>query len=163
MLNKKTIKSILLEIEASYYNYEEYLQEVISEILNNNNSDVKYIIASKNNYLHLYKYSESDYITWLYNNCIIDDTDINDLINNYRVVLEYVQKNYLDYYVENSILNFINAKKFRRLLYNDKPLLQQVINTIYTNIRNYKDNKYLTYYYNLNKELYHELKKIQYI
>lgn len=38
MLNKKTIKSILLEIEASYYNYEEYLQEVVSEILNNNNS-----------------------------------------------------------------------------------------------------------------------------
>lgn len=161
MLNKKTIKSILLEIEASYYNYEEYLQEVISEILNNNNSDVKYIIASKNNYLHLYKYSGSDYITWLYNNCIIDDTDINDLINNYGVVLEYVQKNYLDYYVENSILNFINAKKFRRLLYNDKPLLQQVINTIYTNIRNYADNEYLMHEYNLNKELYKKLIKIK--
>lgn len=164
MLNKKIVKSILLEVESCCYNYEKYLQEVIDIVFNDDNN-IKYIIAreSDNGYLTLYKYNESDYILWLYNNYIIDDTDINDLINNYEVVLEYVRKNYIDYYVEDSILNFINIRKFRKELYNNKSLLQQVINNIYTNIRNYKDNEYLIYYYNLNKKLYHELKKIQYI
>lgn len=163
MLNKKTIKDILLEIESCCYNYEKYLQEVISEILNNDNNDMKYIIARESdNGLTLYKYSESEYISWLYNSLFIDDDDdINDLINNYEIILEYVKKNYIDYYIEDNILNFINIKKFRNMLYNNKTLLQEVINNIYTNIRNCENNDYLIYDYNLNKKLYHELKKIQ--
>ncbi len=62
MLNKKTIKNILLEVEYSYYNYEKYLNEVTERVLNKKNSDVKYLIARENNYLVLYKYNQSDYI-----------------------------------------------------------------------------------------------------
>lgn len=163
MLNKKTVKNILLEVESCCYNYEKYLQEVVDIVLNDNGDDIKYLIAreSDNGYLTLYKYSESDFISWLYNSYYINDGDINDLINNYEVMREYVQKNYIDYYIEEDITNFINISKFRKMLYNNKFLLQQVINSIYTNIRNYKDNKYLIYEYNLNKKLYHELKRIQ--
>jgi len=163
MLNKKIIENILLEVEESCYNYEKYLQEIIEEVLNDKSSDIKYLIARENNngYLTLYKYSESDYISWMYDNCYIDDADVNDLINNYEVMLECIRKNYIDYYIEENILNFINITKFRKELYNNKSLLQKVINDIYTNIRNYADNDYLTSEYNLNEKLYHELKKIQ--
>ena len=34
MLNEKVIKKILLEVEASYFNYEEYLNDVITRLLN---------------------------------------------------------------------------------------------------------------------------------
>lgn len=163
MLNKKMVKDILLEVESGCYNYEKYLQEVVDIVLNNNSSDIKYLIAreSVNGWLTLYKYSESDYIEWLCDNYYIDNEDIEELINNYEVVREYVQKNYIDYYVENNILNFINIRKFKNMLYNNKPLLQLIINNIYTNIRNCKDNEYLIYDYNLNKKLYYELKKVQ--
>lgn len=163
MLDKKTVKNILFEVEASCYNYEKYLQEVINIVLNDNNSDIKYIIARENNYnnLTLYKYSESDYITWLYDCFDINNADINDLVSNYFIIINYVQKGYIDYYIENNILNFINIKKFRRKLYNNKSLLQEVANDIFTNIRNYSDNEYLISEYNLNKKLYSELIKIE--
>lgn len=163
MLDKKTVKNILLEIEASCYNYERYLQQIVDIVFNDNDNDVKYIIARENNYnnLTLYKYSESDYITWLYDCFDINNADINDLVKHYEIVLNYVQKGYIDYYVENNILNFINIKKFRRKLYNNKSLLQEVANDIFTNIRNYSDNEYLISEYNLNKKLYSELIKIE--
>lgn len=163
MLDKKTVKNILFEVEASCYNYEKYLQEVINIVLNDNNGDIKYIIARENNYnnLTLYKYSESDYITWLYDCFDINNADINDLVSNYFIIINYVQKGYIDYYIENNILNFINIKKFRRKLYNNKSLLQEVANDIFTNIRNYSDNEYLISEYNLNKKLYSELIKIE--
>lgn len=159
MLDKKTIKNILLEVEASCYNYERYLQEVIDIVLNDNGNDIKYLITRENDngYLTLYKYSESDFISWLY----IDDTDINNLINNYEVILEYVQKNYIDYYIEEDITNFINISKFRKMLYNNKnSILNIVLNKISQNIRNYANNEYLINEYNLNKKLYKELIKI---
>ena len=163
MLNKKTIENILLEVEESCYNYEKYLQEIIEEVLNDKSSDIKYLIARENNngYLTLYKYSESDFIEWLCNNCDIYNIDINDLFHSYGTLLEYVQKKYIDYYIEENLLNFINITKFRKELYNNKSLLQKVINDIYINVRNYADNDYLTSEYNLNEKLYHELKKIQ--
>ena len=162
MLEKKTIKNILLEVEASNYNYEKYLQDIINEVLNDNNSDIKYIIARENNYdyLCLYKYNVNDYILWLYDNDA-EDVEISDLINNYEIILEYVQKNYIDYYIEENITNFINIKKFRNMLYNNKLLLQEVANDIFTNIRNYSNNDYLIHEYNLNKKLYQALKRIQ--
>ena len=161
MLKKRTIKNILLEVEASCCNYEEYLQEIIDIVFNDNNNDVKYIIARENNYncLCLYKYSEKGYISWLCNDYNIED--LSELKNNYSFVYEYVQKNYIDYYIEKDITNFISISKFRNMLYNNKMLLQQVINNIFTNLRNCKDNKYLTNGYNLNKKLYHELLKIK--
>ena len=58
-------------------------------------------------------------------------------------------------------MNFINVKKFRKKLYKNKSLLQEVINDIFTNIRNYENNKYLINEYNLNKKLYRELIKIK--
>lgn len=161
MLDKKIVKDILLEVEASCCHYEKYLQEVINIFFNDNNSDIKYIIAREYNYLHLYKYSESDYIAWLYDNFYIDDTDVNDLVGNYAIILEYVQKEYIDYYVENNILNFINIKKFRKGLYNNNLLLKEVINDIFTNVRNYSNNEYLINEYNLNKKLYEKLIKIK--
>lgn len=163
MLDKKTVKKILLEVEASYHNYEKYLQEVIDIVLNDNNGDIKYIIAREKNYnyLHLYKYSASNYIAWLYNNFYIDDADVNNLIANYEIILEYVRKEYIDYYTEESLLNFINIKKFRKELYNNKSLLKEVVNDIFTNVRNYSNNEYLTSEYNLNKKLYKELIKIK--
>jgi len=168
MLNKKTIKNILLEVESCCYNYEEYLQEVISEVLNDSASDIKYIIARENDngYLTLYKYNESDYIEWLYNEFCYEfntynDINIDALINNYGMVRGYAQKNFIDYYIENDILNFINVRKFRKKLYNNKSLLYKIINNIRINVQNYADNDYLTSAYNLNKKLYHELKKIQ--
>ena len=160
MLDKKTVKSVLLEVEISCYNYEKYLQEIVDIVFNDNNNDIKYIITRENSYLCLYKYSESDYISWLYDN--IDNLqDLNELKNNYSIVREYIQKNYIDYYIKNNILNFINVKKFRKKIYNNKSLLQLVINNIYTNVRNYANDNCLTYEYNLNKKLYHELEKIQ--
>jgi len=163
MLDKKIVKNILLEVESSCYNYEKYLQEVVNEALNNNSNDVKYLIVRENDngYLTLYKYSESDYIEWLYDNYDMYDIYIYDLFRRYGILLEYVQKNYIDYYIEDNITNFINISKFRNMLYNNKSLLQKVINHIYTNMRNCKDNNYLIYEYNLNKKLYHELKEIQ--
>ena len=162
MLDKKTIKNILLEVEASCYNHEKYLQEVIDEVLNDNNGDIKYIIARDYSYncLCLYKYSASDFILWLYDNGA-ENTEISDLINNYEVVIEYVKKKYIDHYIKNNILNFINVKKFRKELYNNQSLLQEVINDIFTNIRNYSNNDYLIHEYNLNKKLYQALKKVQ--
>ena len=163
MLDKKMVKNILLEVEASCYNYEKYLQEVVSKVLNDKNNDVKYLITRENDnsYLTLYKYSESAFVAWLYNNCYINNEDVNGLIDNYEIVREYVQKNYIDYYIENNILNFINIGKFKKELYNNKLLLQEVINDIAANVRNYSNNKYLIYEYNLNKKLYNELKKMQ--
>ena len=162
MLDKKTVKSVLLEVEISCYNYEKYLQEIVDIVFNDNNNDIKYIITRENSYLCLYKYSASDYMLWLYDN--IDNLqDLNELKNNYGFLLEYtqVQKNYFNYYAKNNILNFINVKKFRKKIYNNKSLLQLVINNIYTNVRNYANDNCLTYEYNLNKKLYHELEKIQ--
>lgn len=163
MLDKKIVRNILLEVEESCRNYAKYLQEVVDIVLNDNSNDIKYLITKENDKLTLYKYSESDFLNWLC--CEFDaiDTDINDLFHNYGLKLEYtqVQKKYIDYYIEENILNFINVRKFRKKLYNDKFLLQQIINDLYVNIRNYQDNEYLIYEYNLNKKLYHELKKIQ--
>ena len=162
MLDKKTVKNILLEVESSCYNYEKYLQEIVSGALNNNSNDIKYLIVRENDngYLTLYKYSESDFISWLYLNGA-NNMNINDLISIYEIMAGYAQNNYIDYYIEDNITNFINISKFRNMLYNNKSLLQKVINNIYTNICNCKDNNYLIYEYNLNKKLYHELKKIQ--
>ena len=113
MLNKKTVKNILLEVEANCYHYEEYLQEIVNIVLNENNKDVKYIITREKNYnyLHLYKYSESDYITWLYNNYNNID-NLRELKNNYSIIREYIQKNYIDYYIEENITNFLTLIKF---------------------------------------------------
>jgi hypothetical protein len=78
------------------------------------------------------------------------------------MIYEYVKQNYIEYYAEENILNFINVSKFRKMLYkNEKGILNITLNTIYTNVRNYSNNKYLINEYNLNKELYHKLKKIQ--
>jgi hypothetical protein len=48
MLDKKIVKNILLEVEASCYNYEKYLNEVVKLILDK--KDVKYLITRKNEY-----------------------------------------------------------------------------------------------------------------
>lgn len=160
MLNKKTVKNILLEVESAYYNYEKYLNEVIKSILDK--KDIKYLIARENNYLTLYKYSESDYMLWLYMNYDIYEEEKEELINSYSIIHEYVQKHYIEYYTEENILNFINISKFRNMLYNNKKgILTATLNSIYANIRNCANNKYLINEYNLNKKLYHELKKIQ--
>jgi hypothetical protein len=164
MLDKKIVKNILLEVEAGYYNYEKYLNEVVARVLNKDKEDVKYLIARENEYLTLYKYSESDYIQWLYESCDYDiyDIYIKELKNNYDTIYEYVKGNYIDYYVEEDITNFINISKFRNMLYkNEKGILNITLNTIYTNVRNYANNEYLIKEYNLNKELYHVLKMIQ--
>lgn len=161
MLNKKNIKLILSEIEAGCYNYERYLNDVITRILNKKN--IKYLIVreSENGYLTLYKYSQSNYIEWLYNNYDIEDS-LNTFKDDYYIIYEYVQQNYIDYFVEECILNFINISKFENMLYNnEKGILNIVLSSIYVNIRNYANNKYLINEYNLNKKLYHELKKIQ--
>lgn len=157
MLNKKTIKNILLEVEASCYNYEKYLNELIKLILDK--EDIKYLIARENDYLILYKYSEDEYIQWLYDKYDVYDED--DVYDNYSLLCEYANQNYIEYYVEENILNFINISKFRNMLYNNEKILNIILNNIYGNIRNYANNKYLVYEYNLNKKLYHELKKIQ--
>lgn len=163
MLNKKVIKKILLEVEASYFNYEEYLNDVITRLLNKD--DIKYLIAreGENGYLTLYKYSQSDYIKWLYNNYDIDDLQVlNELKNNYATIYEYVQQNYIDYFVEENILNFINISKFRNMLYkNKKSILNITLNSIVQNIQNYSNNEYLIREYNLNKKLYKELLNIK--
>lgn len=155
MLNKKTIEILLLEIEAYCYNYEKYLNEIINEVLiNKKSSDIKYIIARENNYLVLYKYSQSDYEMWL-----ID----NNVDNNYSYdyIYNYVQQNYIDYYVEENFLNFINVTKFRKMLYNNKDILSIALNLIRQNIENYANNEYLINEYNLNKKLYKELLNIE--
>ena len=163
MLNKKVIKKILLEVEASYFNYEEYLNDVIIRLLNKD--DIKYLIAreGENGYLTLYKYSQSDYIKWLYDYYDIDNSQIlNELKNNYSTIYEYVQQNYIDYFVEENILNFINISKFRNMLYkNKKSILSITLNSITQNVRNYANNKYLIKEYNLNKKLYQELLNIK--
>jgi hypothetical protein len=162
MLDKKIVKNILLEVEAGYYNYEKYLNEVIERVLNN--KDFKYLIAREDNYLVLYKYDEDEYIQWLYDNYDIYDEydEISTLKNNYSMIYEYVKQNYIEYYAEENILNFINVSKFRKMLYkNEKGILNITLNTIYTNVRNYANNEYLIKEYNLNKELYHVLKMIQ--
>lgn len=169
MLNKKTIEILLLEIEASCYNYEEYLNEIINEILiNKKGGDIKYLIARENNYnyLTLYKYSQSDYEMWLIDNYAISNVDnfISELeYNNYSYdyIYNYVQQNYIDYYVEENILNFVNVTKFRKELYNNNSLLQKIKSNIITNIQNYSNNKYLINEYNLNKKLYKELLNIE--
>lgn len=161
MLNKKEIELILLEVEASYYNYERYLNEVIKLILDK--EDIKYlIIREKNyNYLTLFVYSESDYIQWLYDEYDAYD-ELSELKNNYSMIYEYVKQNYIDYYVEENILNFINISKFRNMLYNnEKGILNITLNSIYVNIRNYANNKYFIKEYNLNKKLYEELLNIK--
>ena len=163
MLNKKVIKKILLEVEASYFNYEEYLNDVIIRLLNKD--DIKYLIAreGENGYLTLYKYSQSDYIKWLYDYYDIDNSQIlNELKNNYSTIYEYVQQNYIDYFVEENILNFINISKFRNMLYkNKKSILNITLNSIVQNIQNYSNNEYLIREYNLNKKLYKELLNIK--
>ena len=162
MLNKKVIKKILLEVEASYFNYEEYLNDVIIRLLNKD--DIKYLIAreGENGYLTLYKYSQSDYIKWLYDYYDIDNSQIlNELKNNYATIYEYVQQNYIDYFVEEDILNFINVSKFRKALYNNKDVLNSTLNSIVQNIQNYSNNEYLIREYNLNKKLYKELLNIK--
>jgi hypothetical protein len=166
MLDKKIVKNILLEVEAGYYNYEKYLNEVVERVLNKDKEDVKYLIARENNYnyLTLYSYSECDYIQWLYDNYDFYDEydEISTLKNNYSMIYEYVKQNYIEYYAEENILNFINVSKFRKMLYkNEKGILNITLNTIYLNIRNYSNNEYLVNEYNLNKKLYSELKKIQ--
>lgn len=159
MLNKKIVKNILLEVEAGYYNYERYLNDVITRILNKKN--IKYLIASENGYLTLYKYSQSDYIEWLYNNYDIDDS-LNTFKDDYYIIYEYVQQNYIDYFVEECILNFINISKFENMLYNnEKGILTITLNLIAQNVRNYQDNKYLIKEYNLNKKLYKKLLNIK--
>lgn len=161
MLNKKTVKNILLEVEASCYNYEKYLNEIIKLILDKK-EDIKYLISEENSYLTLYKYSESDYILWLYKNYDIYEEEEEELKDNYSMIYEYVKENYIEYYVEENILNFINVSKFRKILYKNKnDILNITLDYIYRNIRNYANNKYLINEYNLNKKLYHELKKIQ--
>jgi hypothetical protein len=160
MLDKKIVKNILLEVEASCYNYEKYLNEVVKLILDK--KDVKYLITRKNEYLTLYSYNESNYLQWLYENYDIYEGEEEELLNNYYMIHEYVKQNYIDYYVEDNITNFINISKFRNMLYkNKKGILNIVLNSIYTNIRNYANNEYLISEYNLNKKLYHALKKIQ--
>lgn len=162
MLNKKIVKNILLEVEASYYNYEKYLNEIIKLILDK--KDVKYLIARENNYnyLTLYKYSESDYILWLYNHYDIYEEEEEELKDNYSMIYEYVQQNYIDYYVEENILNFVNVSKFRKILYKNKnDILNITLDSIYENIRNYANNKYLINEYNLNKKLYKKLLNIK--
>ena len=161
MLNKKVIKKILLEVEASYFNYEEYLNDVIIRLLNKD--DIKFLIARENDYLTLYKYSQSDYIKWLYDYYDIDNSQIlNELKNNYATIYEYVQQNYIDYFVEENILNFINISKFRNMLYkNKKSILSITLNSIVQNVRNYANNEYLIKEYNLNKKLYKELLNIK--
>jgi hypothetical protein len=162
MLDKKIIKDNLLEVEAGYYNYEKYLNEVIKRVLDK--KDVKYLIARENEYLTLYKYSEVDYIQWLYEsyNYDIYDIYIKELKNSYSTIYEYVKENYIDYYVEENIANFINVSKFRNMLEkNKKNILDITLNSISQNIRNYANNKYLIKEYNLNKKLYFELKKIK--
>jgi hypothetical protein len=160
MLNKKTIKDILLEVEAGYYNYEKYLNEIIERVLNN--KDFKYLIARENNYLVLYKYDEDNYLQWLYENYDFNNKLLSALSVKYDTIYKYVQQNYIEYYVEEDILNFINISKFRNMLYkNEKGILNITLNTIYTNVRNYANNEYLIKEYNLNKELYHVLKMIQ--
>lgn len=162
MLNKKTIKNILLEVEAGYYNYERYLNDIISRILNKDKKDTRYLIARENNYLVLYKYSESDYMLWLYENYSTYEHEVDELKNNYSMIYEYVKNYYIEYYVEENITNFINISKFRNMLYkNEKGILTDTLNSIYSNIRNYSNNKYLIRECNLNKKLYHELKKIK--
>lgn len=161
MLNKKIIKNILLEVEVSCYNYEKYLNEFIERVLDKDKEDIKYLIVRENNYnyLTLYKYSESDYIQWIYDEYDVYDSELK---NNYFIIYEYVKQNYIEYYVEENILNFINISKFRNMLYNnEKSILNITLDSIYVNIRNYANNKYLINEYNLNKKLYHELKKIQ--
>jgi hypothetical protein len=160
MLNKKIVKNILLEVEAGYYNYEKYLNEVVERVLNN--KDFKYLIARENNYLVLYKYDEDNYLQWLYENYDFNNKLLSALSVKYDTIYKYVQQNYIEYYVEEDILNFINISKFRNMLYkNKKGILNIVLNSIYTNIRNYANNEYLISEYNLNKKLYHALKKIQ--
>lgn len=160
MLNKKEIKLILLEVGASCYNYEKYLNEVIKPILDKEN--IKYlIIREKYNYLTLYKYSQSDYIQWLYDEYDAYD-ELSELKNNYSMIYEYVKQDYIDYYEEKNILNFINFSKFRNMLYNnEKGILNITLNSIYVNIRNYANNKYFIKEYNLNKKLYEELLNIK--
>ena len=161
MLNKKEVKLILLEVEASYINYEKYLNDVIIRLLNKD--DIKYLIARENDYLTLYKYNQSDYIEWLYDYYDIDNSQIlNELKNNYATIYEYVQQNYIDYFVEENILNFINISKFRNMLYkNKKSILSITLNSIVQNVRNYANNEYLIKEYNLNKKLYQELLNIK--
>ena len=161
MLNEKVIKKILLEVEASYFNYEEYLNDVITRLLNKD--DIKFLIARENDYLTLYKYSQLDYIKWLYDYYDIDDLQtLNELKNNYSMIYEYVQQNYIDYFVEENILNFINISKFRNMLYkNKKSILNITLNSITQNVRNYANNEYLIKEYNLNKKLYQELLNIK--
>jgi hypothetical protein len=162
MLDKKMVKKILLEVEASCYDYDKYLNTVIKLILDK--KDVKYLIAEENSYLTLYKYSEVDYIQWLYEsyNYDIYDIYIKELKNNHSTIYEYVKENYIDYYVEENITNFINVSKFRNMLEkNEKNILDITLNSISQNIRNYANNKYLIKEYNLNKKLYFELKKIK--
>ena len=161
MLNEKVIKKILLEVEASYFNYEEYLNDVITRLLNKD--DIKFLIARENDYLTLYKYSQLDYIKWLYDYYDIDDLQtLNELKNNYSTIYEYVQQNYIDYFVEENILNFINISKFRNMLYkNKKSILNITLNSITQNVRNYANNEYLIKEYNLNKKLYKELLNIK--
>lgn len=153
MLNKKEIELILLEVEAGYFNYEKYLNEVIKLILDK--EDIKYLIAREKNYnyLTLYKYSESDYIQWLYDEYDVYD-ELSELKNNYSMIYEYVKQNYIDYYIEENILNFINISKFRNMLYNnEKGILSITLNSIAQNIRNYQNNEYLIKEYNLNKKV----------
>jgi hypothetical protein len=160
MLDKKMVKKILLEVEASCYDYDKYLNTVIKLILDK--KDVKYLIAEENSYLTLYKYRESDYIQWLYDIYDIDDNELSELENNYFMIYEYVKKNYIEYYTEENIINFINVSKFRNMLHkNKKGILDITLNSIALNIRNYANNKYLIKEYNLNKKLYFELKKIK--
>jgi len=161
MLDKKIVKNILLEVEASCYDYGKYLNEIIKLILDK--KDVKYLIAEENGYLTLYKYSESNYIQWLYEYKKYDiyDIYISELKNNYSTMYEYVQQNYIEYYTEENILNFINISKFRNILHKNKSIFNITLNSISQNIRNYANNEYLINEYNLNKKLYSELKKIQ--
>lgn len=162
MLNKKIVKNILLEVEASCYNYEKYLNEIIECVLNKDKEDIKYLIARENNYLTLYKYRESDYMQWLYNEYDVYEEESSELENNYSMIYEYVKENHIEYYVEENILNFINISKFRNMLYsNEKSVLNITLNSIYVNIGNYQNNEYLIKEYNLNKKLYKELLNIK--
>jgi hypothetical protein len=160
MLDKKMVKKILLEVEVSCYDYDKYLNTVIKLILDK--KDVKYLIAEEKGYLTLYKYSEKNYIQWLYDIYDICDNDLSELENNYFMIYRFVKENYIEYYVEENITNFINVSKFRNMLYeNKKGILNITLNSIALNIRNYANNEYLANEYNLNKKLYKELKKIQ--
>lgn len=160
MLNKKITKNILLEVESSYYNYEKYLNDIIKRVLDK--KYIKYLIVRENEYLTLYKYNENDYIQWLYENYDINIYELSELKNNYSCIYDYVQQNFLDYYVEENIVNFINITKFRKMLYtNKKSILSITLNSIYQNINNYANNKYLINEYNVNKRLYEELLNIK--